>query len=185
MTTSTASPPKSSVSKPSLSDHNKVKVGSFFNSFVTGTVVSIKGRNYNVRTTEGGTFTIEGHELVDEQFAFADQHEQVLKVSQTEMIEALMNAPRCAMTVNFNKQPDEGEVAKTLAAGQGTDSDRVWKSKVKLAMEGEERTMIGYHERSLDDRGRLKFYESGTGFRLVDPRRLNWLVVNRVRYEIK
>lgn len=90
-----------------------------------------------------------------------------------------------ASPATANKAPDEAEVAKTLAAGQGELSDRAWKSKVKTALEGEERTMIGYHESALDERGRLKFYEHGNGFRLVDPRRLNWLIVRRARYEIK
>lgn len=182
MSAATAAPPKTETQN--RCDPKKLEVGDFFSRLSYGQITRIVGHSVHVKNSEGREWSIDD-ELVAAEFSIAGQYEQVLKVTQTEMIEFLLANRRTAMTVNFNKKPDEGDIAKVLAAGQGTQTDRAWKSKVKLALEGEERTAIGYHEGNLDERGRLRFYEHGTGMRLVDPRSLNWLVVGRARYEIK
>jgi hypothetical protein len=165
-------------------DKDKLTPGDFFSRLSYGVIVKIVGDSVHVRNSEGREWSI-GADLVAAEFSIAGQHDETIKVTQTEMIQVLLDARRTAMTVNFNKKPDAAEAAEALSGGKDGMTDRQWKAKVKLALEGEERTAIGYHEGNLDERGRLKFYENGKGFRQVDPRTLNWVVVNRKLYEIK
>jgi len=88
------------------------------------------------------------------------------------------------MTIHFNKKPDAKKIAKELEAGKGSETAKVWNAKVKTLLLGEERVMIGYHVCFFDEHRRLRFQEAEKGQRLVDPRTLNWMVVNRVRFSV-
>jgi len=163
---------------------SKVKVGSVYSRHSFGSVKSIGMGNAMIENENGDSWQI-SMELLEKEFSFADQAEEEKTVSRTEAIEALTAHPFMAMTVNFNKQPKAEDVATNLKGGQGAMSDKDWKKHVEKFMEGEERTMIGHHFGTFDEHRRLQFISSGEGPRLVDPRTINWLIVDRIKYIVK
>jgi hypothetical protein len=165
-------------------DIDKVQVGSVWTRHDSGEVTKIEGNTIHVKNNKGDVWTLTAP-LVSSQFSFADQYEQEVKVSRTEMIGILKLNRQTAMTVVFHKKPDGKAISKELAAGQGEMSDRAWLIKINKLIAGEERTMIGHHYGSMDAHDRLQFREHGKGNRLVDTRTLTELVVNQVRYVIK
>ena len=58
---------------------------------------------------------------------------------------------------------------------------------LKDATAGEERTMIGRHYGVTDEFGRLRFtaMEKDGGLRLVDPRTVEWAIIDNIKYELK
>lgn len=166
-------------------DANKVKVGDTYSRHSFGIIKSIDPYNgsMTIENSNGNKWTI-GKEIVALEFSIAEQFESEEKVSRTRMIEIMTEHPRTAMTINFNKKPDPKKIAKELEGGKGSDSAKDWNAKVKKLVAGEERTMIGYHTLSFDEHRRLRFQETGKGQRLVDPRTLNWMIVDRVKYVI-
>jgi len=165
-------------------DVSKVQIGDVWTRHDSGKVVGIRGHKIDLKNDNGDTWEI-SDSLVAKQFSFANQSDEEIKVSRTEMINILKDKKMTAMTVVYDKKPKESEVAKILATGQGDMAPRTWTSFVKKAIAGEERTMIGYHYGVMDDFDRLKFIEHGKGHRLVDTRTLKMLRVNRVTYVLK
>ena len=166
-------------------DVKKVKVGDTYSRRSFGTVVELKAGSIKVKNNKGDEPWDVGHNIIENEFSFANQHEASAEVTGTDAIKILMAHPYAAMTVCYHKKPDPKATADALKAGQGTETDRAWASKVKKLMEGEEREMIGYHQGSLTPQGHLQFHETGVGLRSVDPRTLNFLVVDRSKYVVK
>lgn len=162
----------------------KIAVGSVFSRHSFGKVVAVDPYRIRLKNEKGFEWEI-GHEIVRQELSFADQFEVTKPVSRTEAINALTEHSHTAMTVVFRKKPDAKAVAELLKGGQGKDSDKQWKAKVTDAIDGEQRTMIGYHSNVFDEHRRLWFTEIGVGPRLVDPRTIESIIVDRVRYEVK
>lgn len=185
-TTGTNMPTASTTETTRRCDLSKVRPGHVFSRHSFGKVIAVHpGLNrIELRNTEGLTWTVDGT-ILEQEFCFAEQHDGVEEVSRTRAIEIVTENPRTAMTINFNKKADPKVVAKELAAGQGALSSKEWNAKVSKLMDGDERTMVGWHYGSFDEHRRLSFIEEEKGPRLVDPRTINWVVVNRVRYNVK
>ena len=160
-------------------DTNKIKVGSVWTRHDSGKVTDIQGNSIFVKNDKGDEWSLTAN-LVASQFSFADQDDQEIKVTRTEMIAILKDNAQTAMTVVYKKKADAGVVADELAAGQGEVNNRAWKSRVKALIEGEERTMVGHHYGNMDSHDRLVFREHGKGTRLVDTRTLQSILVNRI-----
>lgn len=174
-------------------DANKVKVGDVYTRSSFGTITNIvteydpiTRRNQtmmSILNSNGDVWNI-GKEIVALEFSFAEQFDDEETVSRTRMIEIMIENPRTAMTINFNKKPDPKKISKELEAGKNGQTAKVWNAKVKALLQGEERVMVGYHTCGFDEHRRLRFNESGKGQRLVDPRTLNTMIVNRVFYTV-
>lgn len=166
-------------------DAKQVKVGTVFTRFSSGKVVVVSpGGQFRVRNATGFEWNI-SPDIFEQEFSVADQVATDTKVSRTEVIEVLNAHPRTAMTVNFNKAPDPKAIADALRLGQDKMTDRAWRTKVGELVAGEERTMVGHHYGFYDEHKRLQFQEEEKGQRLVDPRSINWLIVNQVKYTVK
>lgn len=181
-------------------DPKRVKVGDVYSRHSFGVITKIEEKYdpitrqrltlMTIRNSNGNEWNI-GSDIVGLEFSIAGQFEATEKVSRTRMIEVLMENPRTAMTINFNKKVKSTDVAdsvlelinKALADGKAPTKASVRKFAAEQQT-GEERTMVGYHVCSYDEHGRLRFNESEVGQRLVDPRTLNWMIVDRVKYEI-
>jgi hypothetical protein len=162
----------------------KIKVGSVFSRHSFGKVMAIDTHNgmMTIQNSNGDSWSI-GAQIMEKEFSFAEQFESEETVSRTRIIELLTDNPRTAMTIQFNKKPDPKKIAKELEGGKtGTAKD--WTAKVKSLLQGDERTMIGYHVCSFDEHRRLRFNETDKGQRLVDPRTLNWMIVDCVKYTV-
>ena len=161
-----------------------IKEGSVWSRHSFGRVTRAGWNNIEVRNEQGLTWTI-SRNILEKEFSFADQHETTEKLSRTQLIEKVISYPFTAMTIVFNKKPVAKDIAETLRNGQGNLSDRAWTRHVSALMKGEPRTMIGHHRGQFDEHRRLRFSESGKGPRLVDPRTIQSVIVDRVRYEVK
>ena len=155
---------------------------------------------------DNGERIVVNAEYVDGQLSSANQFSKEQKVTRTEMADIMLNNARTAITVNYNKQVKESDVAAELekevanAYNTSTPSEvgakikKAVKASIKKSMQGVERTMIGIHYGSVNEFGRLQFIDmeeevkpGGYDNRLkqVDPRTLNWLIVNDIKYVIK
>lgn len=133
----------------------------------------------------------------------ASSYEKTVKMTRTQLVSLFLNNQRVAMTVNFNKKVNESDVKKAIVdlypnKGGKLMSEASFKKEVSkaLSLKGEERTMVGRHYGSQDENGRVQFIDMNLGTadnskdydtrqRLVDPRTLNWVVVEGVKYEVK
>jgi hypothetical protein len=148
-------------------------------------VVGRVGNRFTLRSEEGLEWDVDGANIMEAQFSFADQHTQEVKESRSKINEILLSYRGTALTVCFKKKPKANDVAKALAEGQGSQTQRAWNKKVKELIEGEERIMVGHHSGSLDEHQRLKFTETGVGQRLVDTRSTQWVIVDKTKYVVK
>ena len=180
----TATKDKAKTESTSRCNPRLVKVGSVFSRHSFGVVTEVSGNRVGLRNDKGFEWHVDAN-IIEQEFSFADQFDTEEEVSRTRAIEVMSEHSHTAMTIVFRKQPDAKAVADTLKAGQGSMSDKDWKKLVAAQVAGEERTMIGHHSNSYDEHRRLHFSESGVGPRLVDPRTIESLIVNRVKYAVK
>lgn len=179
-----------------------VKKGDFYSRISYGTILSNDGSSLNIANEKGESWTI-GVKIFENEFKVHNQASETLKVTRTEMAQIFLENARVIMTVCFNKQVKEKEVIEKLVdlyPNKGKIiSEADFKKKVKEivgeVITGEERVMIGRHNGSIDEFGRIHFVdmeanydtskEYDTRMRLVDPRTINWLIVNDKKYELK
>ena len=127
----------------------------------------------------------------------ADTFTKEEKVTRTQLAEKFISSTRVVMTVCYNKQVKATDVKDKLASLKGL-SDAAFNKEVakisKTLLEGEERVMIGRHYGHINEFGRIDFtdmeQEKGAGvfdgrLRQVDPRTLNFLIVDGVKYTQK
>lgn len=121
------------------------------------------------------------------------------KKTKTELAELFIANSRVVMTVCFYKQVKEADVTtEIMKAYEGSTvktMESAIKKAVKKGLEGEERVMIGRHYGATDEFGRIHFVDMeatrdttksyDTRMRLVDPRTLQYLIVNNVKYTLK
>ena len=172
-------------------DAKKIKIGDVYSRHSFGKVTAfgqdMRGNTMvEITNSNGAPWTI-SPQIMELEFSFADQVESEETVSRTRLIEIMMDNPRTAMTIHFNKKPNAKNIAKELRSGKAADeSVKGFDARVKALLQGEERVMIGYHNCSLDEHRRLRFNEAAEKVqqRLVDLRTLNWVVVNQTRYVV-
>jgi hypothetical protein len=148
-------------------------------------VTGRRGDRFTLRSEDGFEWDVDGANIMEAQFSFADQFTQEIKSSRSEINQIVLENRSIALTICFKKKPKSNDIADLLAVGQGSLSQRAWRKKVKDLQDGEERVMIGHHNGILDEHQRLKFYEAGKGPRLVDTRTTQWVLVDRVKYIVK
>lgn len=175
-----------------------LKVGEVLSETQFYKVEKIVGSKAQLKTDNGQSIVVDSV-YVDDLLNSASQFDTVEKVTRTELTEKFLNSTRIAMTVNFNKQVKPADVKAAIVSlypnkGGKLVSEADFKKAVSKAIDlkGEERTMVGRHYGLQDQNGRVQFLDMelpdtdpSKKMRLVDPRTLNWMVVNRVRYEVK
>lgn len=162
---------------------SEIKVGSIFSRHSFGKVIDVQGNEVTLRNNEGFEWCIDSS-VMEEEFTIADQFDSEAVMSRTDVVNAVLSRPKEAMTICFTKKLDAGAVADALAAGQGIMSPRAWKKKVSKALVGKERVIMGYHNGSLNEHGRLNIVIMD-GVRQVDPRTIQWAIVGRVKMVVK
>jgi len=193
-TTTTPTPPTERC------DLSKVEVGSIysrhsFGKVVEKSVVTPPGGQpitvLKIENADGSSFLVDGP-ILEMEFSFADQFDEEEKLSRTALIEVLKDNPHTAMTVQYRKKTDHKDVAKLLEEGKGSVTARTWNKRVKDALAGEEATLVGYHTSSFDEHQYLRFIKlnssgsrPGPNFRLVDVKKIDWIIVRRKKYVVK
>lgn len=163
------------------------------------TVEKIQGNKVQLKTDSGQMIVVdEGY--VDSFLTSANQFSKEEKVSKTELTEIFLSFPRTAITVNFNKQVKEADVAKEIQEAYENSNPKEFSTKMKQALKkglaGEARTMIGRHFGTQDEFGRVQFIDMSIDRdfskptydnrqRQVDTRTLNWAIINDVKYVVK
>lgn len=174
-------------------DSSKLKVGDVYSRHSFGKIIEIdrfRGMA-TIQNSNGDKWSI-GLGVLELEFTIAEQYESEEKLSRTALIELMRVYPRTAMTINFNKKVKPNDNAdeilnlidESIKSGKAPTKTAVRKLAASHQV-GDERTMIGFHANSFDEHGRLKFQEADKGQRLVDPRTINWAIVNRVKYVVK
>lgn len=120
------------------------------------------------------------------------------QVTRTEMADIMVSNARVAMTVNFNKQVKPEDIQKEIQEAYENSTPKDFSTKMKAAVKkglsGEERTMRGRHYGNINEFGRLQFIDMeevrkpgayDNRLKQVDPRTLNWMIVNDTKYTIK
>lgn len=150
-----------------------------------------------------------GKEYVENLLASADSCQTESKVTVTELADIVKNNPRIAMTVAFYKK-DVTKTKKVYNAEVNEAIEKVRNAKVSevepllrdlvenpisKVIPGELRVMKGRHYGHIDDMGRLHFVDmeqvqdpkrsDDSRMRQVDPRTLQYVIVNNVKYSLK
>lgn len=162
-------------------------------------VAKISGDRVQLKTDSGENIVVD-KAYVESFLTSADQFTETTKVTRTELAEMLISNPNVVMTVNFNKQVKEADVAKEIQEAYENSTPKEFATKMKKAIKaglnGEQRTMVGRHSGNRDDFGRVHFVDMNidkdpakpaydSRMRLVDPRTINWLILRGTRYEAK
>ena len=177
-----------------MAKFDKLQIGEILSETHYYEVVKIAGNQTQLVNEDGQNIVVDSN-YINNSVASATQFDKEEKVTRTEMVKIFKENARVAMTVMFNKQLEPKTVTESIAKiydelGIGlTKEDFTKKVKAVVNLKGEERVMIGRHYGQRDDNGRFTFVDmqvkSGSQDRLVDPRTLNYVIVNNVKYIIK
>jgi hypothetical protein len=132
---------------------------------------------------------------------YHDTYEGEEKIGITALADKFLSSARHVMTVNFRKQLKEKDIIKEIKELYPNKkgnlvSKFVYEANVddivaKL-LHGEERTIIGRHYGKVNDLGYVQFIDMevekddsksyDNRIRLIDPKRINWMIVDNVKY---
>lgn len=166
------------------------KAGDFFSRLSYGEIVSVGPDFVTVRNEKGNAWDV-GRQIFDDEFVVATVYQKEEEVNQTELIQKITGAQRVAITVNFNKQAKHTDLVDQVhewLTGDAPKNKRALSKELKTVTAGPERTMTGRHFGTTDDRGRIQFLDvenANKGMKLVDPRSVNWAIIEGVKYVVK
>lgn len=181
-----------------MTKFSNLKKGEILSEIQFYTVEKIAADKVQLKNDEG-EFVVVDSKYVDNALTSADQFEKEEVVTKTVAAEIFLTHPYVSMTVCYNKQVKEADVVKEIMnayeASSPKEIERSIKRAVKNGLNGVERIMRGRSLGHKDEFGRVAFIdmeldktsgkEYDTRQRLVDPRTINWLIVNGVRYKVK
>ncbi len=150
-----------------------------------------------------------GNEYVEKVLNSADFYEKEEPKTMTELADIFINSPRIALTASFitkdkpkTKKAFDAEVAEAIEKVQNAKVGDVAKIMLNIIekpitkmIPGSERVIRGRHYGHVDDLGRVHFIDMelpkdeskdyDVRKREVDPRTLQYLIVNKVKYYLK
>lgn len=180
-----------------------LKPGSILSESAFYRVKSVNSNNTVTFLNDGNDEITIGNTYVEKLLSSADYFEKEEKKNMTELAELLIGSSRIAMTVAFFKK----DVEKTQRAYKlekeakiteiqnakvgdipGLLNDLI-ENPISRTTPGELRVMKGRHYGAMDELGRIQFVDmeitSGMNIRQIDPRTIQWLVVNKIKYNLK
>jgi hypothetical protein len=175
------------------SNARKLTAGDHWSRNSYGRIISSNQNEVIVENDQGTRWAIDPP-LFEAEFNTADQFIETKLVTRTEMVNKITSSARIAMTIFFRKKPEHKELVDTveqlLTSNAKALSRRQLSAKLKEATAGAERIMVGRHFGTTDEFGRIQFLDvegsgSGIGLKTVDPRTIDWCIIENVRYEIK
>jgi len=184
------------------SDVSRIKIGDrlsetqYYEVLDTNTVIRVK----NERGFEFGI----GYAIVEEGIFSADQYNEEVFVTRTELIKRFAECGDTVFTVNYHKQAEMKDINDAIESANKGKILPIAEIKklVKTAYKGEERTLTGYLISVETGFGRsmvidLKADASkstpataekpawDSRIRQVDHRTLNWLIQKNIKYTVK
>jgi hypothetical protein len=179
-------------------DASRLHVGEFLSDVQYYKVVKVSPRTVTVSNERGFESKID-RTIIEEGMYSAGQYNLKQTLNRSQACELLENAGSAVFTVNFRKQVREKELREQILEAIATpDGELLGRSELqkrikqvsKTALEGEERTLIGYLVDSEPRMGRstvidLNIPPDRDRLRLVDHRTLNWLIIRNVKYIVR
>lgn len=184
-----------------------LKTGSILSESSFFIVKDVKQDSVTV-TDDYGNELIISKPYVEKILNSADSFSSEEKKTKTELAEMFVNSPRIAMTVAFFKQ-DKAKTKKTYNAEIDAAVNKVQSAKVSEVegllrdlitnpildyTPGELRVMKGRHYGEVDDLGRVHFVDmeiakssvpTDSRLRQVDPRTIQYIILNNTKYTLK
>lgn len=178
-----------------------LKPGSILSENSFYTVKQVNSDNVLVADDNGNEITI-GDKYVENILHSADIFEREEKKTMTELAEIFISSPRIAMSVAFYKKDNpktkkvyEAEILNRINEVQNakvSDVPRLLRelieNPVSRVIPGEFRVMKGRHYGVMNDLGRIEFKDmedASSVMKQVDPRTIQYLIVNKVKYNLK
>jgi hypothetical protein len=187
---------------------DQIKKGSVLSETSFYVVKDVKPTEVIVKDEFGNEVKI-GKPYVEKVLCSADYWESEEKKTMTELADIFIHSPRIAMTVAFYKK-DTPKTKKDFEAEKAAKVKEIQNASLATASKliedliehplskvipGQLRVMKGRHYGHLDDLGRVHFIDMeldkesdkdyDTRKREVDPRTIQWLIVNKVKYTLK
>lgn len=166
----------------------ELKVGDRLSRLSYLTVVDTGYGAVQVKNEEGAEWSI-GNPIVENECYAANQFLSEKYVTRSELIDIFNGTGDAIYTVNFNKQPKLADAFDTVCNKGKLKANAVLKKELSKAMDGEERTLIGYTISREIPWGRSMVIDLETTeqnrIRQVDHRTLNWLICKNVKYSVK
>jgi len=187
---------------------SNLKIGAILSETSFYVVEGFEGAAIVVVTDNGQKVRI-SNQYVENVLDSADSFEKEEAKTMTELADLFIGSPRVAMTVAFFKK-DVAKTKKVYEAEKSAAIERIQNAKVSdvpallsdlienplsKTIPGELRVMKGRHYGNVDELGRVHFTdmeltkEAGKDYdsrlRQVDPRTIQWLCVNDVKYVLK
>jgi len=175
----------------------RVKAGDKWSRLSYGTVEGFAGPNIRVRNEAGNSWEV-GQSIFEDEFDTV-QYDEVRQVTRTDMQEIVLQNPSVVMLVEFRKQAEARDLVAvvmdllhdpTPVQTSGGKTSKIKVSKVlKEPTAGKKRTMIGRHNGTINESGRIDFVDmevtKGSPLRQIDPRTIDRVVVRGVCFELK
>lgn len=178
-----------------------LKIGDILGESQYYVVQKVAGDRVQLKAGEGSVVVDKAY--VENYLNSADQFSKEENMTKTALAELFIGNPRIVMTVAFFKQ-DKTKTIKAYKAEVQEQAEKVQKdfmakgisaviealsNPVSKIIPGELRVMRGRHYGEVDDLGRITFTDmevtDGTQLRAVDPRTIQYIIVNDIKYSLK
>lgn len=167
---------------------NQIKVGDKLSRLSYLKILTVFSSAVEVQNEEGVKWTID-KAIIEKECYSADQFTETKIVNRSELIEIFNKTGDNIYTVNFNKQAKLADAFDAVCNKGKLKSNATLKKELSEAMNGEERTLIGYTISREVAWGRSMVInletEDKNRIRQVDHRTLNWLICQNVKYIVK
>lgn len=178
-----------------MTKFSNLKVGDHLSEQQFYTVEKIVGNEVQLGTNMGEPIVVNKDYV--EKLLQSTQFSKTVQVTKTEAANILLRSSGVVLEVSFNKQVKPEDVVKEVMDSYNNSTPTTLaanlKKVIKKGLEGEERTLKGYHSGEVNEFGRIqmidmsipKIGDGGNRFRQVDPRGLNYIIVKGVFYKVK
>lgn len=118
------------------------------------------------------------------------QYKAEKKINRTAVIQLFLSFSGVLMEVQFHKKVRMNsflhDIRSTIDSTPPTKLDKVLKQAVKKGLEGDVRTVRGYHTQGMNEFGRVQFHDLEKGGIIqVDPRSITYIIIHNIKYTVK
>jgi len=179
-----------------------LKVGSVLSETSFTTVTKVSQGFITVLDTATKTEVEIGKEYAESMLKSADLFSKVESMNKTQLADLLLSSSRIAMSVAYYKM-DKNKTQKAYKAEKAAAIEAIKNASlanvaqlveelienpITKTIAGDFRVMKGYHLGHMNDLGRLDFFDmedKKSLFKQVDPRSIQYIIVDDVKYELK
>ena len=185
---------------------NKLQIGEILSETSYYTVKKVNDDisigNVGAILLDGNNNEIEiGKDYLENIISSAEQFTSEEKVNQTELIKTILTNARIATSIYFKKQDKkktkkaylneieiQAEAVREDFLNSGMSAViKALSDPISKVIPGEMRLIKGYHHGTQDERGRITFVdmEDDNMVKAVDPRTIEYAIINNVKYILK